>query len=316
MSKRSELTESIKKEVAGAQYYRCANTPNSKLDKLEDYDCPLWESVKKNGSFDRSGYAIDHIIEYSLTQNNDITNLQALCPACHAVKTKKFMQVKQKKNNKKVIKKKSVKKISSCAKDQKVDNMSSSMKYLKYLVENDYRTPKPNSTISIKLSLEDGWIRADVLGQKYLDWIDVNSDNMVSNRGSTAGFTTQLKKINILPTSHRFKLDYIESGSLHTLENILKNPRGGKKGPPFRCFKIDEATLLVKFRKYLQDPLFKFDYHVDIIKPKYNIANKEQQEKEEDDDEDNSAPITKKNAKCIIFKSSNRIVKTSPSHKK
>ena len=99
MSKRSELTESTKKEVAGIQYYKCANTPTSKLDKLENYKCPLWNCEVNKGSFDKSGYAIDHIIEYSLTKNNDVTNLQALCPSCHAVKTKKFMQVKNKKIN-------------------------------------------------------------------------------------------------------------------------------------------------------------------------------------------------------------------------
>jgi len=105
MSKRSDLTESVKKEVAGIQYYKCANKPNSNLDKLENYECPLWKSEKNKGCFDKSGYAVDHIIEYSLTKNNDITNLQALCASCHAVKTKKFMQLKNKKqkinNNKK-----------------------------------------------------------------------------------------------------------------------------------------------------------------------------------------------------------------------
>jgi len=98
MSKRSELTESTKKEVAGRQFYRCANKPNSKLDKLEDYDCPLWACEEKKGSFDKSGYAIDHIKEFSVTKDNDISNLQALCVSCHTVKTKKFMQKKKKMN--------------------------------------------------------------------------------------------------------------------------------------------------------------------------------------------------------------------------
>jgi 5-methylcytosine-specific restriction endonuclease McrA len=37
--------------------------------------------------FDESGYDIDHIQELRHGGTNDITNLQALCPPCHRVKT-------------------------------------------------------------------------------------------------------------------------------------------------------------------------------------------------------------------------------------
>ena len=51
---------------------------------------PLWEKQGGNkGSFDESGYEIDHIIEYSLTGNDSIENLQALCSMCHKTKTKR-----------------------------------------------------------------------------------------------------------------------------------------------------------------------------------------------------------------------------------
>jgi 5-methylcytosine-specific restriction endonuclease McrA len=33
-------------------------------------------------------YEIDHIVPYSISKNNEINNLQALCPNCHALKTK------------------------------------------------------------------------------------------------------------------------------------------------------------------------------------------------------------------------------------
>lgn len=49
------------------------------------YVCPQWRNY--NGSFDISGYQIDHIIELRYGGTNDRSNLQALCPGCHATKT-------------------------------------------------------------------------------------------------------------------------------------------------------------------------------------------------------------------------------------
>lgn len=54
------------------------------MDKF-GYICPQWKSY--NGSFDKSMYHIDHIIELKNGGTNHISNLQALCPQCHAVKT-------------------------------------------------------------------------------------------------------------------------------------------------------------------------------------------------------------------------------------
>jgi hypothetical protein len=39
------------------------------------------------GSFDKSMYHIDHIVELQHGGTNHHSNLQALCPQCHAVKT-------------------------------------------------------------------------------------------------------------------------------------------------------------------------------------------------------------------------------------
>ena len=64
----------MKKQIAGKQRYKCATIPN--------YVCPL-----KNEPFDEAGYDIDHIIELRHGGTNDMSNLQALCPACHRVKT-------------------------------------------------------------------------------------------------------------------------------------------------------------------------------------------------------------------------------------
>lgn len=70
-----KVSDSQKKRVAGRQRYKCAaSVPN--------YPCPL------NGEpFDESGYEIDHIIELRDGGSNDLSNLQALCPMCHRVKT-------------------------------------------------------------------------------------------------------------------------------------------------------------------------------------------------------------------------------------
>jgi len=82
MSKRT-LTDSQKRTIAGKQHYKCATITN--------YECPLWNG-NRDGSFDESGYEIDHITEFSLTQDDNVDNLQALCLSCHRVKTKRFTQ--------------------------------------------------------------------------------------------------------------------------------------------------------------------------------------------------------------------------------
>jgi hypothetical protein len=86
---KTNLTEATKKRVAAKQHFKCANKPGSKSRGLDGYKCELWEF--RDGTFGESLYEIDHIEEYCISHNNDISNLQALCPGCHAVKTKRFM---------------------------------------------------------------------------------------------------------------------------------------------------------------------------------------------------------------------------------
>jgi hypothetical protein len=87
-----KVTEAQKKYVAGEQSYKCNNKPGYNLIGLNDYECPLWNLPGNNrGSFDKSGYEIDHIKEWSVTQNDGLENLQALCLMCHRVKTKNFI---------------------------------------------------------------------------------------------------------------------------------------------------------------------------------------------------------------------------------
>ena len=81
------VSESIKKRVAGRHFFKCANRDNEILN----YKCPLWQkNDETKGSFDESGYEIDHMSELSISGNNELSNLQALCKSCHTVKTKRF----------------------------------------------------------------------------------------------------------------------------------------------------------------------------------------------------------------------------------
>lgn len=87
------VSESKKKAVAGKQFYKCANEPKSKVIGLTGYKCPLWAKPgKEQGSFDEAGYEIDHIVEHSISKDDKIKNLQALCKMCHTVKTKRFLR--------------------------------------------------------------------------------------------------------------------------------------------------------------------------------------------------------------------------------
>jgi 5-methylcytosine-specific restriction endonuclease McrA len=71
---------------------RCDNSPHNPAIGCKGYICPLWKC--NGGLFDESGKEIDHITEVSLGGNNELSNLQVLCPSCHSVKTKRCAQQK------------------------------------------------------------------------------------------------------------------------------------------------------------------------------------------------------------------------------
>lgn len=78
------------KLILDRQKYKCNNTGPLNLNNIKNYNCPRW--LLNNGYFDESGYEIDHIHEYSTGGSNDEVNLQALCPNCHRVKSKRFTE--------------------------------------------------------------------------------------------------------------------------------------------------------------------------------------------------------------------------------
>ena len=85
-NKKKYICREVKDIVLKNQQYKCANS-------IKNYNCLLW--MINNGNFDEAGYQFDHINEYCLSSDNSVTNIQALCPNCHAVKTKRFMQNKK-----------------------------------------------------------------------------------------------------------------------------------------------------------------------------------------------------------------------------
>ena len=62
----------------------------------------MWQLKKNRGLFGESGCVIDHKKEYAIGGSSDVSNLQALCYGCHALKTVRFMNnLKNHKNNSK-----------------------------------------------------------------------------------------------------------------------------------------------------------------------------------------------------------------------
>jgi 5-methylcytosine-specific restriction endonuclease McrA len=95
-----KLTEARKKEAASRQFYKCKNSPGAKIESLTDFDCPLWKKpTPNNGSFDVSGYEIDHIVPWAETHDDSPENLQALCPSCHNRKHKLLNAMREPKDN-------------------------------------------------------------------------------------------------------------------------------------------------------------------------------------------------------------------------
>ena len=99
-----QITESQKKTIAGRQNYKCKGN-------IYNYSCPLYFNGR-DGTFDESGYEIDHIEEFSIQGNEKLENLQALCLMCHRVKTIRFNQQKL------IIKKSSVLEVKEIVKNQ------------------------------------------------------------------------------------------------------------------------------------------------------------------------------------------------------
>jgi len=91
VKKRPHITKANKEMIAADQDFKCNNSPDGAVsDKnttngCEDYKCPFWRL--NGGHFDKSLYEVDHIDQDRTNIHRE--NLQALCPCCHSVKTRK-----------------------------------------------------------------------------------------------------------------------------------------------------------------------------------------------------------------------------------
>lgn len=94
-SKRKAIAKVTRESVANRQAMRCANRPDAFAVGCKAYVCPMWSMPGRGGAFDEAGYEIDHVIEVSHGGVDAPDNLQALCPCCHAVKTKRFLGQKR-----------------------------------------------------------------------------------------------------------------------------------------------------------------------------------------------------------------------------
>jgi 5-methylcytosine-specific restriction endonuclease McrA len=84
---RKYISDLKKKIVLERQNNKCANNPDKPALNLENYNCLLW--ICYDGDFDDAGCQFDHINEFSISKDNSLPNIQALCPNCHSVKSKK-----------------------------------------------------------------------------------------------------------------------------------------------------------------------------------------------------------------------------------
>jgi len=75
---RQAIHWSIKLHVAANQNFRCAGDKN---------ECARW--ALDHGVFGQEAFEIDHKIALSNGGSNHISNLSALCPACHTLKSRK-----------------------------------------------------------------------------------------------------------------------------------------------------------------------------------------------------------------------------------
>lgn len=79
---RPHISSEKKLLVAGQQHFKCAG------DRTR---CPQWllnEGTVLQGSFDASGFEIDHAPPWREAHRSDRAVLQALCHSCHAYKTR------------------------------------------------------------------------------------------------------------------------------------------------------------------------------------------------------------------------------------
>ena len=151
------------------QKSKCANTPGSNLRNIGNYECRLWKHG--DGTFHEiERFEADHIVEYSLTKDNSISNMQLLCPSCHRVKTRNFSTNKPKKFNQ--TKSKSIKSESRNKNTSIENNEKTNIEEPKI----DYNSDSKNTNNSTKPILLCPNCQAPF---KHKQWLDDHIDKKV-----------------------------------------------------------------------------------------------------------------------------------------
>jgi 5-methylcytosine-specific restriction endonuclease McrA len=93
------VSNQVRNKIIAKQKFRCANDPDASIRFIGNFECPRWKTKGLNkGTFLETNYELDHIKEFSDGGTNDKSNLQYLCMDCHAIKTKKYLSYKARKN--------------------------------------------------------------------------------------------------------------------------------------------------------------------------------------------------------------------------
>ena len=124
MSRKRKVSESVKKEVAHRQNYRCY-----KCDQMLP---PTFQT--------------DHIIPHSISNDDSLENLQVLCPNCHSLKTQR--------ENVRIIKFKSL--LSKCPENtnlcwfclESVDDIEDHLKSCSKILKDIKKDNKPKIQVS------------------------------------------------------------------------------------------------------------------------------------------------------------------------
>jgi hypothetical protein len=233
MKRVRHLTEATKKTVAANQHFQCANKPGSNIESLDGYKCPLWQlSGGAHGCFDESTYEIDHIDAHSLTQDDSIGNLQALCKMCHGVKTRKFMM--QNKHTREFAHH------NKCTYEDKINALTKELEEIKKIINFPTKMDVSDEAVLLSTNGENSALPSVIVVNND----SVPNDIVVNNNGSPITNITNNNVTNITICTRKKKIRQCPSCSkIFSRNNILQNHiKNSCKGPNAKKTQCDYCS--------------------------------------------------------------------------